>query len=110
MEKQCLSKEEKLAIIKEAEDSSNISAVLRKYGIAPSLFYKWKHRYLAEGLEGLAPRYRSRIFRETYSSHKIDQMLSENQRLKKMVAEKELQIELLQEVLKKKNKLGKGQR
>ena len=59
MEKRILSKEEKLSIINEAEQSGNITQVLRKYGIGYSLFYKWKHRYIAEGINGLEPRSKS---------------------------------------------------
>ena len=60
MEKRLLSKEEKLGIINEAEQSGNITQVIRKYGIGYSLFYKWKHRYIAEGINGLEPRNRSK--------------------------------------------------
>jgi transposase-like protein len=104
MEKRLLSKEEKLAIINEAEQSGNITQVIRKYGIGYSLFYKWKHRYIAEGINGLEPRNRNKSNSRIgiYSSKEIDMMQVENQRLKKIVAEKELQIEMLQELLKKK--------
>jgi len=104
MEKRILSKEEKLAIINEVEQSGNITQVIRKYGIGYSLFYKWKHRYIAEGINGLEPRNRSKSNSRIgiYSSKEIDMMQVENQRLKKIVAEKELQIEMLQELLKKK--------
>ena len=104
MEKRLLSKEEKLAIINEAEQSGNITQVIRKYGIGYSLFYKWIHRYIAEGINGLEPRNRNKSNSRIgiYSSKEIDMMQVENQRLKKIVAEKELQIEMLQELLKKK--------
>ena len=104
MEKRLLSREEKLAIINEAEQSGNITQVIRKYGIGYSLFYKWKHRYIAEGINGLEPRNRNKSNSRIgiYSSKEIDMMQVENQRLKKIVAEKELQIEMLQELLKKK--------
>ena len=104
MEKRLLSKEEKLAIINEAEQSGNITQVIRKYGIGYSLFYKWKHRYIAEGINGLETRNRNKSNSRIgiYSSKEIDMMQVENQRLKKIVAEKELQIEMLQELLKKK--------
>ena len=52
---------EKLEIIRLVESSDlSVSATLRKLGIQRSTFYKWYDRYLDDGIDGLAPRNRSR--------------------------------------------------
>ena len=88
--------------------SGNITQVIRKYGIGYSMFYNWIHRYIAEGINGLEPRNKNNSKNRIgiYSSKEIDMMQSENQRLKKIVAEKELQIEMLKDLLKKKKTGG----
>src|SRR4051794_8334758 len=41
-----------------ADDSVNVSAVCRELGISRQTFYKWRRRFAAEGLDGLAERSR----------------------------------------------------
>jgi len=89
------SPEEKLTIIKEAEQDG-VTATCRKYGVYPSLFYKWKERLDIEGPEGLKPKYVVRNDRE------MTQLQNENNRLKKLLAEKELELQLQAELFKKK--------
>ncbi len=47
--------EERLSIIQEAEREGRIETI-RKHSIAPSLFDRWRKKYLAEGINGLKPK------------------------------------------------------
>ena len=72
-----------------------VVAACRRHGVDPSTYYIWKDRYESEGVEGLKPR----------GSKKEDPELKllreENLRLKKLLAEKELMLEVKDELLKK---------
>ena len=47
----------RLAILEHAEDvTGSVSATCRYFGISRNCFYRWKHRYEDEGLEGLRDR------------------------------------------------------
>lgn len=95
------SPEEKLAIIKEA-DREGVSVTCRKYGVYPSLFYKWKERLDMEGVDGLKPKYVIR------NDRAMTQLQNENNRLKKLLAEKELELQLKAELYKKKTQQWKS--
>lgn len=94
MQKRFWSKEEKIAIIKEVERSPTIVEVLRNYNIGNSVYYKWKRQYDAYG---------EAVFENKHyrTDPEIKRLEIENQRLKKLLAEKELENELIKECLKK---------
>jgi transposase-like protein len=85
--------EERLSILQEGEREGH-SITLRKYQIAPSLYARWKHKYLQEGIYGLKDKHR-----------KVDPALREleleNERLKRIIAKQALEIEVKSELLKK---------
>jgi len=85
--------EERLSILQEGEREGH-SITLRKYQIAPSLYARWKHKYLQEGIYGLKDKHR-----------KVDPALreleQENERLKRIIAKQALEIEVKSELLKK---------
>lgn len=87
--------EEKVSILKEAEEKG-ITQTCRKHGVYPSLFAIWREKYHLEGADGLKPQYVKRNERE------IQQLKSENSRLKQILAEKELELQMKTELLKKK--------
>jgi transposase-like protein len=84
--------EDRLSLLKEAEREGQ-SNTCRKYNIAPSLFLRWKKKYLEKGVDGLRSAY-----------HRVDpavRMLEEeNERLKRIVAKQALEIEFKTELLK----------
>lgn len=84
--------EEKLAFIQEAE-REGVVATCRKYGIYASAYYQWKRRYDAMGIEGLSSR-RSR-------DPGFERLMRENQRLKQLLADKELELSIKESLLKK---------
>lgn len=89
------SKEEKEKIILDIQ-RLGIMAGCKKHGINKGQYYQWARRYNAMGLEGLEDR-RSVNMEAAY--RKLEK---ENELLKKILAEKELEGRLKDELLKKK--------
>ena len=88
--------EEKLAIIKEVKEKGKVVETCRKYSIDPGMYSKWKESYDTFGLDGLKPHYRR-------MESKVRKLMKENEKLKKLLAEKELENALLSDALKKKD-------
>ena len=86
--------EEKLALINEIKEKGQIVETCRKYGVDPSMFYRWKEVFDIYGVDGLRSRTRN-------SDPSIRKLTRENEGLKKMLAEKELEVSMLQEAYKK---------
>ena len=85
--------EDRLAILMEAEREGQ-QETIRKYNLAPSLFARWKKKYLTGGIEGLKSGYK-RIDPE------VKALEDENERLKRIVARQALELEVKSELLKK---------
>jgi len=85
--------EERLSIIREAEREGRIETI-RKYQLAPSLFDRWRRKYLEHGFNGLKPAYR-RI------DPQVKELEQENERLKRIIARQALELEVKTELLKK---------
>jgi transposase-like protein len=85
--------EDRLSILQEGEREGH-TKTLRKYQIAPSLYTRWKKKYLQEGINGLKDKHR-----------KIDpavrELEIENERLRRIIAKQALEIEVKSELLKK---------
>ena len=86
--------EEKLALINEIREKGQIAETCRKYGVDPSMFYRYEEVFDIYGVDGLRSRTRN-------SDPSIRKLTRENERLKKMLAEKELEVSMLQEAYKK---------
>lgn len=86
---------EKLAIIKEASDKG-VKITLEKYALYPATFYYWKKKVEEMGGQGL----QHGLTKERLAV--IKKLEKENQTLKEIIAEKELESKLKDELLKKK--------
>ena len=95
MEKRKFSKEDKLRIIKEASEQG-VSATLGKHGIYPATYYSWKKKFETMGEEGFRHGITPAQIKE------IKRLEKENDLLKKLLAEKELEGRLKDELIKKK--------
>ncbi len=73
-----------------------VVAGCRKYGIARNLYYEWLNKYQSSGIEGLEDR------RGKNMEAHIKRLEKENRILKELLAEKELESKLKDELLKKK--------
>jgi putative transposase len=96
MKKRKWTKEEKLEILKEAK-SEGLQITLRKHGVYPSTYYSWRKKLKFEGEEGLDAQERRRK-----DGHYIRKLEDEVSLLKELLADREMQIALKDELLKKK--------
>jgi putative transposase len=94
-EKRTFSKEQKLQILKEASEKG-ITITLEKHGIYPASYYSWKKKYETMGEAGFRHGMTPEHIKE------IKRLEKENELLKKLLAEKELEGHLKTELLKKK--------
>lgn len=74
--------------LKQAETGVSVQEVTRKMGISEATFYNWKKRY--SGMTGMELR-------------ELKQLQEENKQLKKLVADLNLDKQMLQDVLSKKD-------
>lgn len=87
MKRKRYSVEQIVGILKQAEMGTPVADLIRHAGITEQTFYRWKKQYA--GLESDQVR-------------ELKQVLEENTRLKKLVAELSLDKSVLQDVLSKK--------
>jgi putative transposase len=87
--------EEKLQILKEA-GTKGVRETLAKYGVYPATYYYWKQKTEEMGDEGLIHS----MTKERLQ--KIKELEQENELLKQLLAEKELESRLKDDLLKKK--------
>jgi len=76
-----------IKILKEHESGLEVTELIRKYSIARNTFYLWKSKY--GGME-------------TNQVHRLKELETENLKLKKLLAERCLEIDALKDVLSKK--------
>ncbi len=94
--KRSWSKEEKLFILKEAE-KEGVEVTIRKHGVYPSTYYSWRKKYQIGGESELDDK-KSRKKDKDY----IRQLEDETSLLKQLLAERDLEVALQDELLKKK--------
>lgn len=82
-----------MSILQEGQREGQ-TATCRKYNLSPSLFQRWKKKYLAQGVNGLKASY-PRVDPEKRA------LEEENERLKKIIARQALELEVKSELLKK---------
>jgi putative transposase len=87
VKKKRYSTEQIVAALKQAEMGMSVADLIRQMGITEQTYYRWKKKY--GGLESDQVR-------------ELKQVLEENTRLKKLVAELSLDKAVLQDVLSKK--------
>ena len=95
MSKRKFTKSEKKKILKEAK-ANGVKVTLEKYGVYPSTFYTWKKKMESMGEKGLSHGMTPAHLKE------IRRLEKENQALKEIIAEKELESKLKDDLLKKK--------
>ena len=89
------SKEEKLAILEEGK-RNGIKVTLAKYSLFPATYYYWRKKFNVYGDEGLTHQ----VVKDHASL--IRKLETENEALKLLLAEKELESRLKDDLLKKK--------
>jgi len=86
--------DEKLEIIRSSEDIGVVETC-RKYGVSTGSFYSWKKRFDSQGEAGLKVTYETK-------SKDLKKMEDENRVLRKLLGDKEIELEVQRELLKKK--------
>ena len=92
--KRTWTEEQKASLLKEAE-ANGLAETLRKHGIFPATYYSWKKKFDAQGLPGLSPQHGKKQLKA------LRELEQENALLKKLLAEKELELAMAKEVIKK---------
>ena len=92
-----------MQIVKEAMETGNASIVARRHDIAPSLVARWTRYYKQYGT--FYPQGRTRRTGKESASPDYKRMTRENEQLKKLIGEKDLEIAILRDLLKKTNQL-----
>lgn len=87
--------EEKISILKDIEKTGVVEEC-QKHGFYATTYYDWKKKYDENGAQGLVPRYGRK------ESGELKKVQKENERLKKLLAEKELELSIKSDLLKKK--------
>ena len=77
------SEEKIIAVLAEQERGMGTAEVCRKHGVSTATFYKWKAKF--GGMD-------------VSEARKLKTLETENARLKKLVAERDLEIEVMKEV------------
>jgi len=86
MKKSRFSEEKMVKILREA-DRSPVTQVAKKYGVSEQTIYAWRKRF--GGMEAVDVK-------------KLRQLEQENGKLKKLLAERDLEIDVMKEVARKK--------
>lgn len=76
-----------IAILKEAGAGAEVRALVRRHGITETTFYRWRNKY--GGME-------------VSDARRLQQLEEENRRLKRIVADQALNLQVLRDVLGKK--------
>lgn len=95
VKKRTFTKEEKIKILEEVK-KNGVQQTLDKYGIYPATFYNWKKKFESMGEAGFRHGMTPEHLKE------IKRLEKENELLKKLLAEKEVEAHLKDELLKKK--------
>lgn len=78
------SEEQIITVLKEADAAGNVGEVIRRHGISAHTYYRWKSKY--GGME-------------VSEARRLKQLEDENRRLKRIVADQTLNIQILKEAL-----------
>ena len=88
--------QENEVLVEEAK-KEGVQVTLRKYGLYPGTYYSWKKKLIVEGEEGLSGQATRKR-----TCQRLAQLEDEVSLLKQLLAEKEMEIALRDELLKKK--------
>lgn len=99
------SPETKLRVVKEALETGNVSVVARRYDLSSSMASKWVRQYKQHGEAAFTAGSNGRTGGQQFSLSEKEyrQLEAENERLKKILGEKDLEVAILRDLAKKQN-------
>jgi transposase len=95
MKRQGYSNEFKVQVVKEALEVGNKSAVARRYEISKNVLYRWIRQYQQGQF--------SDVDQTVPIGRDVVELTKENNQLKQLLGEKDLEIAILRDLIKKKN-------
>lgn len=102
--KRSFTPEFKAQLVKESLETGNCSIVARKHDIQPSVLAKWVRKHKGSSISELSKKVIGSKNADLLKSAKQSKELEDqNFKLKKLIGEKELEIEILRDLLKKTN-------
>ena len=90
------SDEFKEQIVKECRQVDNVALVARRHEISKSTVYSWVKKARKTGSVKSLPKDQKKKMKET--SKRLEKVSSENDQLKKLLAEKELELAILRDL------------
>lgn len=96
MSKRKYSDETKAQIVKECREIGNTALVARRHNISKHTVYSWVKKAKETGSAKSLPKDEKKKIKEI--ENRLNKMSDENDNLKKLVAEKELELSILREL------------
>lgn len=90
------SEEFKQRILKECDEVGNVGVVARRHNLSASTVHSWRRKVVKRGTIEALPREASTRLREL--ENRLEKTATENATLKRIVADKELELAILREV------------
>jgi len=88
MKQKRFSEEKIVGILREAEKGEqSIAEICREHGVVEQTFYRWRHKYGSLDISDV---------------RRLREVTAENARLKRLLAERDLEVDALKELLSKK--------
>lgn len=84
MKRSRFTQEQVIGILREAEAGAQIRELSRRYGITEQTFYRWRNKYGGMDLS---------------EARRLSQLEDENRRLKRIVADQALNLQVLKDLL-----------
>ena len=85
--------EEKLSVLREVEENG-ITETCRRHDLSHSVVNRWRKKFESDGVDGLTPGYGK-------ADPQVRKLEDENKRLKKIIGDLKLELEIKSELLKK---------
>ena len=96
MKKRDYSQEFKEQVLRECQEVGNVAVVARRHNISANTIHTWRRKVRQVGSTKPLPADEAKRVRELEA--RLGEISTENDRLKRIVAEKELQITIMEEV------------
>ena len=90
-------------ILKEVDETGNASVVGRKYNINPSVVARWRRERKGSAIKDFEETTLKKHNIKPKEPTEYENAVKENKQLKSIVGEKELEIQILRDLLKKTN-------